>query len=347
MIKVGFIGNGKSTHRYHLPFMSKELFNLVAIYSRSDKRFEMEYIKDYDKYDDLEAFFALDLDVVIITTPPKFHYQYAKLALLKGFNVIVDKPFCEKLSEVDELYKIANANNLTLIAYQNRRYDSDYLTFQSIIKDMDENYIMEIESNHTHYRPEGSSGWRGDCYSGSIYGHAVHFIDQIVKIFGEPDDVIYDIANQKNFYIGEGMKMSNVLPDDYYDLKLIYNNMRVRIRFSQLIVQDPPRWIVNTADFTAIKYNIDQQERDLKLGFYPDKVDFGIDLPNQNFKIYHIDQEVTNVQTQYLGYKTYYDEIATQLENNDFNEYDYHILRIVINIMQTIVENKKYEKNTH
>lgn len=344
MIKVGFIGNSKSTHRYHLPFMNKELYELCAIYSRSDKKFEMEYTSDYDKYDDLDEFFKLDLDVVIITTPPKFHYQYAKKALLKGFNVIVDKPFCEKLEEVEELYSIANNNGLTLIAYQNRRYDSDYLTFKKIINDMDENYIMEIESNHTHYRREGSSGWRGDRYSGSIYGHAVHFLDQIVKVFGEPDNVIYDIANQKNFYIGEGMKMSDVLPDDYYDLKLVYNNMRVRIRFSQLIVEEPPRWIVNTPDMTAIKYNIDQQERDLKNGLYPGTKDFGFDYPNQNFKIYRIDQDVENVETEYIGYTAYYDEIAERLNNNVFNEGDYQVLRIVIHIMQTIVENRLYHK---
>lgn len=55
MKNIAIIGNGKSTHRYHLPFIEdSKLFNVIGIYARSDNQFEMPYPKEYKIYRDLE-----------------------------------------------------------------------------------------------------------------------------------------------------------------------------------------------------------------------------------------------------------------------------------------------------
>src|SRR5699024_12685660 len=58
----------------------------------------------------------------------QFHYEYAKLALEHGKNVLVEKPFAETSAEAKELFELAKQKDLFIQCYQNRRFDSDFLT---------------------------------------------------------------------------------------------------------------------------------------------------------------------------------------------------------------------------
>ena len=48
-----------------------------------------------------------EIDTVIILTESGNHYKVAKDALLNKKNIIVEKPLCLKLKQVDELIKIS------------------------------------------------------------------------------------------------------------------------------------------------------------------------------------------------------------------------------------------------
>lgn len=346
-MKLGFIGFGKSTNRYHMPFIDESgSFDVVSYYTRGTRTFEMLYPlkKELVAYTNLDEFLNSDIEVIVISTPAKTHFELAKKSILANKHVIVEKPFCESVSQARELYDLAKKHNVYITPYQNRRYDSDFLTIKNILDNYDLGRVMEIESNHTHYRVDGADSY-GDIYDGSVYGHAVHFIDQIVSIFGEPDDVIADICNQKNYYIGKGYKyLENDAIDDYYDIKLIYGNMRIRVRFSQLIVKEPPRWIINATNATVEKYMIDQQERDLKNGIYLDNINFGIDSEYGVTKIYKKSGEICEVETTYKHYTEFYRDAKNYFltgENPPVKEQEAYI---VLNILETIVNNRKYKK---
>lgn len=272
MKNIAFIGNGKSTHRYHLPFVEdSKLFNVVGIYARSKNQFEMPYPKTYKIYSDLEEMLQNDIDLVVITTTNSSHFEYAKLVLERGINCIVEKPIVSTTEELMHLYKIAKDNNAFLLPYQNRRYDSDFLTIKQILDNEDlYGEIIEVESNHTYFRDYGNSD--SNIFNGMIYNHAVHFIDQIVSVYGSPDKIISDTESQRIHFIE---KISKDVAEDYYDIKLIYGKKHIRVRFSPLIHKDPPRWIVHTTKYSFEKYKIDEQERDLKVGIYPDNENFG------------------------------------------------------------------------
>lgn len=343
-MKIGFIGYGKSTNRYHMPFVEDSgQYEIVGFYTRGSKSFDMPYQTNTDltRFPDVEQLLNSDAEVISVTTPPEYHYEYTKKSILAGKHVIVEKPFCNTLAEVEDLYRLAEAHNVKITPYQNRRYDSDFLTIKNILQRQDIGKVMEIESNHTHYRPDGADN-RGNQYDGSVLGHAVHFIDQIVSLYGEPDSLIYDVCNQKNFYIGEGLMHSDTVPEDYYDIKLIYGNLRIRVRHSQLIVKHPPRWIINATESTVEKYEIDQQERDLKQGIFFDSPTFGHDTAEGLCKIYYKDR-VEEVPAEYLHYTQFYNDFKDWVEGKRPNPpVEKSEALAVIHILETIANKAEY-----
>ena len=120
MLTIAYLGNGKSTNRYHLPF-SRKLTNKINIKKNLSptepvwKTFEdIEYTDQLsDLWDDPE------IQLVVITTPSQFHYEYGKMALEHGKNILVEKPFAETSKEAEELFALAKEKGLFIQCYQN------------------------------------------------------------------------------------------------------------------------------------------------------------------------------------------------------------------------------------
>lgn len=352
MIKLGFIGFGKSAHRYHMPFIDASgKFDIIGYYTRGSRQFEMPYPNlnpIIPRFDCVEQLLNSPAELIVITTPAHTHYEFAKQAIISGKHVVVEKPFCDTLQQAQELYDLAKQYRVKITPYQNRRYDSDFLTIKSILERKDIGQVMEIESNHTHYRTDGADH-TGNKYDGSVYGHAVHFIDQIVSLYGQPDEVIYDLANQKNYYLSAGHsyhisdELTNSYPEDHYDIKLVYGNLRVRVRFSQLIVKEPPRWIVNATNATVEKYQIDQQERDLKQGIFLDSPNFGEESQDSSCIIYFKDHQQP-IDIIHQHYTQFYLDVHHAITNQSAMPVTESEAISVINILENMVNHKPYQK---
>lgn len=55
-----------------------------------------------------------EVDVIIVSTPVKYHYDIAKKALLNGKHIWVEKPFTSSSDEAKELIEIAEKKNLQI-----------------------------------------------------------------------------------------------------------------------------------------------------------------------------------------------------------------------------------------
>ena len=132
-LNIAYVGFGKSTNRYHIPYV-KERENIVI------KRVVNRTLGKRPEQAELEAtgtLFSTDvadiinddlIDLVVIVTPAFAHYDYAKQLLLAGKNVLCDKPLVETLEQAKELVDIAKEKNIFFMPFQNRRFDSDFLT---------------------------------------------------------------------------------------------------------------------------------------------------------------------------------------------------------------------------
>lgn len=69
----------------------------------------------YGSYEDMVNDKSLDLDIIYIATPVKYHYEYVKLCLEAGKNVLCEKPITSTLEQLDELMELAKKHNCFLM----------------------------------------------------------------------------------------------------------------------------------------------------------------------------------------------------------------------------------------
>ena len=155
-LTLGFIGNGKSTNRYHLPFVlqRKDKLAVKTIYQRNLAKQEWERLPGVNYTDDLEALLSdKEIQAIVITTPIEAHYEMIRKVLEAGKHCVCEKPFLATSAEAREMFDLAKAKGLMLQCYQNRRFDSDFLTLQKVIESGKLGDILEVENTYDYYRP--------------------------------------------------------------------------------------------------------------------------------------------------------------------------------------------------
>ncbi len=74
-----------------------------------------------------------EVTAVVIATPAGSHFELAKDALLAGKHVFVEKPLATKVTEVDELGKLAKERNLVVMAGHTFIYNAAVLYVKKLI----------------------------------------------------------------------------------------------------------------------------------------------------------------------------------------------------------------------
>lgn len=147
-LHCAFIGFGKSTTRYHLPYVlnRKETWHVAHIYRRRAKPEEQspQYSHIHFTSDLDEVLNDPQVKLVVVCTHADSHFDYAKRALEAGKNVLVEKPFTPTIAEAKELFALAKSKGLTVTPYQNRRFDSCFLTAKKAIESGKLGEIVEI-----------------------------------------------------------------------------------------------------------------------------------------------------------------------------------------------------------
>ena len=95
-----------------------------------------------------------EIDVIVVTTPPQAHAMAARQIIEAGKNVVVEKPFTHSAEEAQALFDLAREKGVKIQCYQNRRFDSDFLTVQKVIESGKLGEITEVEMSFDYYRPE-------------------------------------------------------------------------------------------------------------------------------------------------------------------------------------------------
>ncbi len=311
-LNIAYVGFGKSTNRYHIPYVkTRENFNISRIVTpHLGKRPEEVELKANGtifstNIDDIINDKSIDL--VVVVTPAKFHYETAKQLLLGGKNVLCDKPLVETLAQAEELVKIAQENNLFFMPFQNRRFDSDFLTVKHVIDTGYLGELIDITVNMDHFRPQDAS--EGTHFDGAWYGHGVHMTDQMISLFGKPEDIQYDIRSTR--------KLSET--DDYFSVNFIYPNLRATVAATELAALAHPKWILYGSRGTFIKMDVDQQENDLKVGIMPGTEGFGQDSAQDFGTLTYYngngDRIVKHIPTIQGDYGRVYDSVYETLVN--------------------------------
>ena len=275
ILNIAYIGNGKSTNRYHAPFVlaRPNLFKISKIYARHIDHSTWKAIPGVIYTDALEEILSDPaIDVIEIVTPPTTHFELARQALAAGKHVVIDTPICASEAEGRELFELARKHNVTVQCYQNRRFDSDFLTAQKVLASGKLGHVHEIVTSYDYWRPHMMDGAPFSPIDNAAFGHGSHCIDQLISWLGIPES-----------WHPELRQLSD--PDtavDYFDIDLYYpgRGLKATARANYRMAFTRPSFEIYGDRGAYIKWGKDNQERDLKHFYLPaGHSDFGLDDP--------------------------------------------------------------------
>lgn len=266
LVKVGLCAFGMSGKIFHAPFLKQHPgFFLSAIVERSKENSKSEYPEATIYRSVEEMLEKADVELVVVNTPVQTHFEYVKMALEAGKNVIVEKPFTVNVSEAQELVNLAESKNLFLSVYQNRRFDRDYLQVQKILAEGKLGNIKEVEIRFDRFRTEPSAKEHKENPelngSGAVHDLGSHLIDQATQFFGYPERLFADVFSMK------GENFAN----DYFEIILYYtDNLRVRLKSSVFTKEDHYAYKIHGSKGSFLQERTDEQENELVAGAIPE-----------------------------------------------------------------------------
>lgn len=289
-IHTALLSFGMSGRVFHAPFINHHPgFALTGCWERSNKVIDRHYssVKSYDTLDDLLADPGIDL--VVVNTPTLTHFEFAKLALEHDKHVLVEKAFAGNAAEAIELRDLALARRRKLAVFQNRRWDSDFLSVRDVLQQGVLGDIVEANLAYSRYDPklspkthkeEPSSG------SGIVKDLGPHVIDQALVLFGMPEAVFADI----------GITRDHSRVDDYFDILLMYSDKRVHVKAGYFYKQPAPDYSLYGKRGCFTKARSDVQETQLDKGMTPADSEYGKEPDTAAGLLFTGDSAQTDVQ---------------------------------------------------
>lgn len=312
-IKTALLSFGMSGRVFHAPFLHLHKgFELVGAWERS-KQLIAEYYPGARSFASIEELLTdNNIELVVVNTPNYTHFEYAKLALKAGKNVVVEKAFTTTVEEAEELKILAQQQGKKVAVFQNRRWDSDFKTVQKVINDGLLGDIVEAEIHYDRFNLQLSSKQHKEVPgpgAGIVKDLGPHIIDQALCLFGWPKALFADIRVNRI--------ASRV--DDYFDLLLYYPQLRVRLKSSYIVREAIPSFIVHGFKGSFLKPRADVQEANLLKDMKPDNGSWGTE-PENGQGLLHAEKDGKIIR-HYIpslkgNYYDYYDGVYKALTEN-------------------------------
>ncbi len=246
-----------------------------------------------------DELFEMDLDLIVVGTPNRTHVEYARKAIDKGVAVVVDKPFAPTSSEAEELVASARAKGVPLTVFQNRRWDSDFLTVRKIIGRLGD--IRRFESRYERWVPEIWDNWREfgapDEAGGLLYDLGAHLVDQALQLFGPVRSVYAELD----------LRRPGVQVDDDVFVALTHENgVRSHLWANAHAAHHGPRFRVLGSEGAFVISGMDEQEDALDAGRRPTEQDWGHEDRTGELGILG---ETTEIPVEPGAYQNFYAEL--------------------------------------
>lgn len=258
-IKTAIVGYGKSAKVFHLPYLAfMPEFEIVAFVSSQKESIKKDFPNQiiYDSVEELAQ--NPEIELVVLCSPTFLHHSQALTLLKAKKHLVVEKPFTVTHQEAQELVDVAQSLNLKLSVYHNRRWDSPFLTLKKLIAEEKLGEIFHYEVHFDRWRPNVQDRWRDKNIPGSgiLYDLGSHMIDQIICLFGEPEEIIADLDSQR--------KEAGAI--DYFHLIFKYKKMRAILHSSSLVQAPREHLVVHGSKASFVHKDMDSQESQLMNG---------------------------------------------------------------------------------
>lgn len=308
-INVGLVGFGLSGRYFHAPFLSIHPgFQLTKVVSSRPAEVAA-FDPTIDTVATADELFADDsIQLVFICSPNDSHFRYAQAALNSNKHVVVEKPFALTEAETSQLLELAASRNLIATAYQNRRWDADFLTVKQLIADNRLGAVLGYEARYDRFAPvdSRSHSWKELAGEGrgSVFNLGPHLVDQALHLFGNPETVSADIR----------IIRPNSQVEDWFTIRLAYPDKEVTLKSSLMAHQNHRRFTIHGTAGSFTKGGLDVQEPAAKLGTLPNTPNWGYE-PIENRGLLTTESETTLVDSLPGNYANFYAALYDSIAN--------------------------------
>jgi predicted dehydrogenase len=308
-IGVGLVGYGLAGRVFHAPCIAAvDGLELAAIVTTDPDR-RTRAGREHPSSSVVDTVDALlrraDVDVVVVATPNRLHAPIARQALAAGRHVVVDKPIAMDSAEALSLIDAAGAAGRTLTVYQNRRWDSDFLTVQRLIT---EGALGPIDSFESRFERMAGVGpeWRESAAEagGPLRDLGAHLVDQCLLLFGPVRRVFAQIDRRRP---GSEVGDAAFVALDHV------SGARSRLWTSLIASRVGPRLRVRGLLAEYVKDDLDIQESQLLGGMPPDAAGFGDEPAERWGRLYLADGSVSQVPTERGTHVAFYELLRDAL----------------------------------
>ncbi|MGN8343380.1 Gfo/Idh/MocA family protein [Pseudomonas sp. SMV71] len=183
-MRIGLVGYGKGGRFFHAPLIrSLPGATFVGVVTRSAER-RQQLAGDHphvQAFDTLEQLLAAGVDAVVVSTPLDARPAVVMQVIEAGVAVVSDKPFAHDAAEAEAMVRAAEQRNVPLSVYQNRRWDSDFLTLRKLLASGALGQVTRFESSIERYSPSSVGKASG---GGLLRDLGSHLVDQALQLFG-------------------------------------------------------------------------------------------------------------------------------------------------------------------
>ncbi|MGI4760273.1 MAG: Gfo/Idh/MocA family oxidoreductase [Janthinobacterium lividum] len=279
-IGAGLLAYGMSGKLFHAPFLAAHPgFALRAVVERSQQRMVADF-PDIISYPSTEVLLADPaIELVVVNTPNDTHYDLARQALLAGKHVLTEKPVATTVAQWHELAALARQQGRQLLAYQNRRWDTDFGAVRRMVESGQLGQLIEVHFRFDRFRPvlhtkvfkeDGRPG------SGLLFDLGPHLLDQAIALFGKPLSFDKTLGSYRH---------GSQVPD-FFNFHLRYpQGLNVWVTSSLLVAEAGPAFVLHGTQGSYQKDRTDPQEPQLLAGVRPTDPAYGHEQPGQEGRL--------------------------------------------------------------
>lgn len=267
---VALLGYGLAGSVFHAPLVAATPgLRLHTVVSRDPGKVAARHPAVRVVAEPAQAFADPAIDLVVVATPNDTHAPLAMAALAAGKHVVVDKPFALDTVQARAMIEAARTAGRVLSVFHNRRWDADFLALRGLLEAGALGEVAELHSHFDRFRPQVPDRWRDreGPGSGLWYDLGPHLVDQVLQLFGPPQAVYADLAQQR-----DGARAT-----DYFHVQLRYPRLRAILHAGALVPGHGLRFAVHGTGGSWLKQGLDPQEDALRDGAQPGGAGWGRD----------------------------------------------------------------------
>ena len=272
-VRIGLAGYGLGGRYFHAPLIASATACefLGVITTSPERRRQVAGDLALPVFASLEELAGAGAEAVAISTPAATHVTLTRQALRLGLAAVCDKPFAPDADSARQTVLLAERLGVPLTVYQNRRWDSDFLTLRGLLSTGALGTLTAFESRFERFRPEPGPSPAG---GGTLLDFGSHLADQALVLAGPVSGVYAEM----HYRTGPGG-----LDDDFFVALAHDDGVRSHLWGSWRQGAPGPRLRAAGTAGSYVIQDVDGQEAQLRSGVSPASAgpDWGAEPPDR------------------------------------------------------------------